>query len=57
MKYQIEMTDETGKTTGFLYTDTLKQAEVIVLNRKMLIDTALNLVPNNNRYAMIWEEK
>ncbi len=55
-RYRIEFEDEKGGLTGVLHVDTLLEAESIVLNRKIIIDHGLNLLPNNNRYATIWEE-
>ena len=54
-RYRIEFEDEKGNTRGFLFVDSLKEAERIVFNRKVIIDSGLNLIPNNKRYATIWE--
>ena len=55
VRYRIDFEDESGNPKGFLFVDSLKEAERIVLNRKVIIDSALNLIPNNKRYATIWE--
>ena len=57
MRYRIEFEDIKGNLKGILHVDTLQEAERIALNYKILVDTSLNLIPNSNRYATIWELK
>jgi hypothetical protein len=55
--YRVELERLDGSLCGISHFSSLSRADEFVNNRKVCIDIVNNSIPNNNRYATIWESE